>query len=323
MANESNEIRLKNDAVRQDELPRYSEYAEPREFTNVSETKRIAEIPESRAERAKPAKRKTTRWQRILIAAVATVAVVAFDLVGLSPPSGASVRSYSIEASDTSVFYWIEFDNYTSGDDLSVEVYNDFFRYRQEVEDHSVSGDVFDLKPNMTYTVDVRSGNSILLRKKVTTQESQIEPEPYEEPTPVEEPDQTEEPYEESESTDPEPNLVQDHGFEVGGTGVSFWIELNEEYYTQAQGNILSVKAYNPSEPSEEYEQEVEVEEQVVYGEIGDLQYETTYIIEIRNGDTLLISEEVTTETADGAEQGSDGSNENNSTNGDPTGTNG
>lgn len=204
MSSESNELHLNNEAGKKREgNPSCEEYTTAREFPEAGNSQRVFEFPEEKATTRKPPP-KVTVLQRILVAAVAVVAVAVYDLVGIMPQSGAKVREYSIEAHETGVFYWIEFDDYTSGDDLSVEVYNDFVRHSQTVEDRFVSGEVYDLKPGMTYTVEVWSGNSVLLRKKVTTLLSKpIEEEPYEEPIeePVTEPTEPEQTAEPEEST--------------------------------------------------------------------------------------------------------------------------
>ncbi len=170
MSDESNKLRIENDIGKKGEhnAPS-SEYQPSREYSNATETQRFSEFPEGKEKTTAQKSQSSAVLQKILVAAVAIVAVVFYDLLGMTPSSGASIREYSIESEENAIFYWFEFENYTYGDDLSIEVYNDFVHYSQVVEEQSVSGEAFDLKAEMTYTVEVRSGNSVLLRERVIT----------------------------------------------------------------------------------------------------------------------------------------------------------
>lgn len=203
MAYEGNELRLNNDEGRKREgNPSCSEYGLTREFPESGKPQRVSEFPEEKTAPPRKAPQKITVLQRVMVAAVAVVAVVVYDLVGIMPETGARVREYSIEAYESGIFYWMELEDYTPEEALSVEVYNDFVRYSQTVEDSFVHGEVNDLKPGMTYTFEVRSGSNVLLRKKVTTQAPDPSEEPFVEPyeTQTEEPQQTAEPEQTAES---------------------------------------------------------------------------------------------------------------------------
>ena len=236
--NEINEIRVRNDDERANSgVTSYSETAAYTETSRPNEIRQEREFPLNRPD-APRKKKQTAGWYRIFLSTVVVAAVVTLELVGFSNWTGATVRKHFLQATDSSVFYEFLLEGIREGDQAVVEVYNDFQKSSQPVKDlylipgeefgsdtdcAMISGEAFELKPNMVYVVELLiDGRSVFREKVRTTTESPYDPEETIEPwtEPVTEPG--EEPVTEPDTepdTDPEQTSEQDPTQSPDGSG--------------------------------------------------------------------------------------------------------
>lgn len=104
-----------------------------------------------------------------LISSAAILAIV----MALFLPSvgGVSVNAefVSLSSTDTAIFYEIYLDGVSEQSDISIVVYNDFTRRTEKIEGLTAQGEVIGLKPNMSYTIAVMSGNNTVIKKTIRT----------------------------------------------------------------------------------------------------------------------------------------------------------
>ncbi|MBP5242424.1 MAG: hypothetical protein J6Z36_01895 [Clostridia bacterium] len=287
MRNEINDLKISINKVEK-QVNSYKELSQAEEMKRYSDRESVSEANELREQRRAikkeaSATRKTATQSatqsitqsKLLpllsstVAAVAFVAVVAPEIVA---GTSINVEMFEVFADATSIYYELELSDFSPADDLSVVVYNDFTYREKEINDHFIYAEERDLKPNLTYTVEVRAGNSVLAYKTITTKE---EAEPIEEEpifTPI------------------EIELIVEA---VSDTALFF--EVNAEPYL-ADGSLFVV-IYN-EDITREYPFAVNPFAQ----EVADLQPNTEYTVEVRQGETTLASQVVTTleETATG-----------------------
>ena len=167
MPNETNEIRTTNEQGAEERLS-FAETAPVAEFTAAGETERVWEFPaEPPAPRKRERSRQDRRWYRIFLSTVVVAALVTFSAVGILNTSGISVEKHFFSTTETAVFYEFVLNGYREGDDVVVEIHNEFVRYREPVSDSIASGEFYDLQPNMVYTVEVLCNGVSIFREKV------------------------------------------------------------------------------------------------------------------------------------------------------------
>ena len=248
---EINEIRITNDAERVNSgVESYSETAAYTETSRPVEIRQEREFPLNRPD-APPAPRKrkqTAGWYRIFLSTVVVAAVVTLELVGFSNWTGATVRKHFLQATDSSVFYEFLLEGVREGDQAVVEVYNDFQKSSQPVKDlylipgeefgsdtdcAMISGEAFELKPNMVYVVELLiEGRSVFREKVRTTTESLYDPEETIEPwtEPEAEPDTEPEAKPDTEpEPDPEQTSEQDPTQSPDGSGDDGGINIGDD----------------------------------------------------------------------------------------------
>lgn len=145
-----------------------------------------------------------TFLQRILLpTTVAVAAIVTAETVGIVGFSDVTVREAYVETSESGVWYSMELDGYEEGkDELAVEVYNDFERFREPLhveEDYHdqeagknpeerhgrfAYGEIFNLRSDTDYTLEVLYGSWTIYKQQIRTakQEEPWQDEPHEDP---------------------------------------------------------------------------------------------------------------------------------------------
>lgn len=103
----------------------------------------------------------------VMSAAILAIVTALFLPAG----SGISAEFVFLSSTDTTVSYEIllsEFDG-----DISVVLYNDFTKRVERVEDVTASGEITGLKPNMGYTIAIKSGNKTIVKQSIRTKKAQ------------------------------------------------------------------------------------------------------------------------------------------------------
>ena len=109
---------------------------------------------------------------------VAMVSAVMVGVVGadyILPDSSLQAEFSYVESYDTSVFYEVKFsEELTDKSELVVVLYNDFTNREQSVqetmeEEGMTFGHFENLKPNMSYSLEIRKGSYVLAKTKVRT----------------------------------------------------------------------------------------------------------------------------------------------------------
>lgn len=156
------------------ENQKYSEFSSAKEFAPITENKRIFEINDETKKIITKKKRKAFQWQHFLVSATTVAAVTVIGVGGIVQTPNISIVRYYIGTSPYSMFYEIVLDGYKSGDNVTLEIYNDFFRCSELVSDNFAAGQIGDLKENMTYTLELKQGTQVLLKKNIITREGEI-----------------------------------------------------------------------------------------------------------------------------------------------------
>ena len=117
-------------------------------------------------------KEKSTKLSKLLTFFVAAVAGTAICVTGtesiLPTTEKAKIECFSIL--DTSVYYFVEFEDFDEHqENAKVVLTNDFTNREQEIKFSSYEGYFEDLKPNMYYTIRVLKNSSIVAEKKFKT----------------------------------------------------------------------------------------------------------------------------------------------------------
>lgn len=124
------------------------------------------------------AKKKTSQISKaltkILTAAVATIAAVVVILPIVTDDS-TEVNFAEMSVTDTAVSYNIVLENW-SGKEYDLVLYNDFTERTEKLASENFSGEQDGLKPNMTYTLAVKSGIKTLAETTVKTMRSEDMP---------------------------------------------------------------------------------------------------------------------------------------------------
>ncbi|MCH5164257.1 MAG: hypothetical protein J1F36_04495 [Clostridiales bacterium] len=79
-----------------------------------------------------------------------------------------------LSSTDTTVSYEIllsELD-LSNLDDISVVLYNDFTKRVERVGGVTASGEITGLKPNMSYTIAIKSGNKTIVKQSIRTKKA-------------------------------------------------------------------------------------------------------------------------------------------------------
>lgn len=280
--------------------PQYEEFISFPEFSPLadessSQRKRGAaylsekeQKTEAGAAKAKENKIESFFRKILLPATVAVAAVVTAETIGIVGVSDVSVVGEPyVEISETAVWYSMELDGYQDGgDELAVEVYNDFERFREPVrveEDYAgqqeegrtpdqnrgrfAFGEVHNLKQNTDYTFEILYGNWSLYKQKIRTAKQE---EPW-----------REEPHEAPDTGDPTRATMQ---FETSESGIAYFISL----VNVQQDDAFVVRLLWDGEPiAQNRAADFSAEEPYLSGEFYDLQPDTEYTVQlVKNPDT-------------------------------------
>ena len=152
---------------------------------------------------------------------------------------------------------------------VTVAVYNDFLREEETFYDEWVSGEVYNLKPSMNYTVELRCGYNTLYSETFFTCAPDLP------------------------RHDPPVAVVIDPyiGTKENSIFYEFKVERNDP------DDIITVALRSINGGDKAFTDERTYEESLVFGEFYNLQFGTTYVIELTVGSVLLYSEQITPQT--------------------------
>ena len=140
---------------------RVPEYQPVREFTTVNEI--------GGSEAAGPGRAKTIASRfKSLLASFAIVTVAAVSVLNLIPLNPGAVLSHaSVSADEDRIYYSYAFDNFQSGDTITVRVFNDFLDQKESFKDSSGYGEAEGLKTGMKYTVEFRYKGTVVFSRSL------------------------------------------------------------------------------------------------------------------------------------------------------------
>ena len=282
--------------------PQYEEFISFPEFSPLadessSQRKRSAaylseeeQKAESGAAKAKENKIESFFRKILLPATVAVAAVVTAETIGIvGSPGVAIVGEPSVKTSTSDaagVYCFVELEGYQGGgDELAVEVYNDFERFREPMQVESgdnpqedgqnsernerqfAFGEVYGMRPDTDYTMEILYGNWSLYKQKIRTAKQE---EPW-----------REEPHEDPDTGDPTRATMQ---FETSESGIAYFISL----VNVQQDDAFVVRLLWDGEPiAQNRAADFSAEEPYLSGEFYDLQPDTEYTVQlVKNPDT-------------------------------------
>ena len=223
-------------------------------------------------------------------------------IFGIIGTPDVSVREAYVETSDTAVWYSMELEGYSEGgDELAVEVYNDFERHREPLqieeyysdyqeeerspEEQNVQyafGEVYDLRADTDYTLEVFYGSWTIYKQKIRTAKQE---EPWQD-----------DPHEDPDTGDP--------------TRASISLEASETmiYYSGSvsdfqSSDVFVVRLFRDGDLyAQNQVTDLSPEEPYLSGEFYDLTPDTGYVVQlVKNPDTtseyLVFEEYVWTQT--------------------------
>ncbi|MBO4229893.1 MAG: hypothetical protein J5938_06055 [Clostridia bacterium] len=140
---------------------RVPEYLPVQEFTTLNEI--------GGSETPGPGKAKTIAGRfKSLLASFAIVTVVAVSVLNLIPLNPGAVLSHaSVSADEDRIYYSYAFDNFQSGDTITVRVFNDFLDEKESFKDSSGYGEAEGLKTGMKYTVEFRYKGTVVFSRSL------------------------------------------------------------------------------------------------------------------------------------------------------------
>ena len=135
---------------------RFPEYSPVKEFTTFSELAGTEHTPSGKA-------KNMASHLKTLLTAFAIVTVAAVSLFKLIPINLDAVLSHaSVFAEEDRICYSYAFDDFQSGDTITVRVFNDFTNYTESFKDSWGSGEAEGLKPGMLYTIEFRYKGTVV-----------------------------------------------------------------------------------------------------------------------------------------------------------------
>ena len=276
--------------------PNYEEFLSYPEFSPLTDEssspkKRIAAYisEESQKAEASAPKKKDNKiesfFRKILLpTTVAVATVVAAETIGIIGLSGVSVVGEPIvESYETSVWYSMELEGYEAGgDELAVEVYNDFEHRRELVQTEQdqapredgqnpgkggwFAGEVRDLKPDTDYTFEVLYGSWTVYKQKIRTAKQE---EPWQD-----------DPHDDSDTGDPaKPE------FSTTETEISYSVPISDytvgdwyAVYLLENGDMINGDNFYDIMPEQEY----------IGGVFTDLQPGTEYTVQLMKNQAFV-----------------------------------
>ena len=85
------------------------------------------------------------------------------------PTTSVNAQIEETWTTESEIYYYISFSEYNGEDDVYVVLYNDFTNRSHKVEDSSCSGEFEHLQANMSYTLAVKQGSTVITSKKIKT----------------------------------------------------------------------------------------------------------------------------------------------------------
>ena len=175
-----NDLNIQNGTnSRSEEFPQYSEYTQQKEYHQFKERSFVNEM--GMTEELKPKKEKNSSQEKSLkianvlrkvisaFAVVIVAAVVAPDIVPILSTASPEIYYAYVDVQEESISYSIGVEGYIEGDELSVIVYNDFFKDENIEKSKEIYGYVEGLKPNMRYKIQVECAGKVILQKTLIT----------------------------------------------------------------------------------------------------------------------------------------------------------
>ena len=145
-------------------MNRPDEYAHVPSQPLPSSSKRYKELNDGLKNDKKP-----SAVSRIIQSSAILAIVAALFL----PSMGSSISAEFVYliSTDTTVTYEISLSEFDDG--ISVVLYNDFTHRVEQVTDVTAKGEITGLKPNMGYTIAIKSGNKTIVKQSIRTKKSQ------------------------------------------------------------------------------------------------------------------------------------------------------
>ena len=113
---------------------------------------------------------KSEKIAKVVSRLISLAAILAIMTALLLPVGNVSAEFVALESTDTAIYYKIAVEG---EGDISVVLYNDFTRRELVVFGSEAEGEIDELKPNMSYTIAVKSGKKTLAKQKIRTQKSE------------------------------------------------------------------------------------------------------------------------------------------------------
>lgn len=165
--NENNGQAYAND-VNPENSKAYAEYRQERGNASVPE---FAEYkPEGSSSK------KSAGFGKIFSLFSAAIVAVVGGITLVTSSGGGTVARAAFETSDTAIYYFMEMQDVGEEDEILLLVENRFTNRKVPIEGETAEGVVEGLKPDMTYSVRVVSGNKTLFEEQVRTTKPQPQP---------------------------------------------------------------------------------------------------------------------------------------------------
>ncbi|MCR5458049.1 MAG: hypothetical protein K6F14_08225 [Clostridiales bacterium] len=177
--NPINDLHIQNKTEsRPEEIHQYGEYSNQKEFQSYEERPIVNETGQTGDNKVEKVVGSSERavtianWVRKMLSAFAVVlaaCIVAPEIIPALATAGPEISYAYASAEEEAISYSVGVAGYLEGDELSVIVYNDFFRDEHTVKDDYIFGYVENLKPNMTYKIQVVCAGRVLLQDSLIT----------------------------------------------------------------------------------------------------------------------------------------------------------
>ncbi len=287
---------------RYEEFPTYPEFSPLTGETSSGKKQKIAVLSEGeQASETSSTKKKETKietfFRKILLpTTVAAAAVLTAETIGIVGSPGVAIvgePSVEVSTSETAgVYCYIELEGYSDGgDELAVEVYNDFERRREPMqvepgdnqqEDGQSSeerdrqfafGAVYDLKPDTEYTFEVLYGSWSLYKQKIRTAKQ-------------------EEPWQDDPHEDPDTGDPAKPEFSATETEISYSIPISD--YSEGDWFMVCLLE-NGDMIYEEEAADLSLGQEYIGGVFTDLQPGTEYLVQLMKNQEIVAEWPVST----------------------------
>jgi|GEM_PF-2357930 len=137
------------------------------EFSDAAEHQPVNEIGSLSASSSKA--KKAASAISALLSSAAVLAVIALGIGDIFSPTSPAISHMEFQSTGSAIYYSVALESYSEGSTLTVEVYNDFIRQTDSTDESSISGKIYDLKPDMYYTVNVLYDGQVIHSERLLT----------------------------------------------------------------------------------------------------------------------------------------------------------